>query len=211
MAALCAVGLSAMAKPAPGCEGTPWEVGGTAGTTDLVVAWTNDTELVVQGTGTVTNLADVAKDGLTAITVTKATVTGAEAQAFLGIGAVGAPVALKLPDGWMGALPDQDGKWYGAFAMLTGYPFMVKNVTFQQRYPWNVLVDIAFNLTGVGHVHVAVSAFTNDVKAVDVSALEGKTAFDLGEGAGAAGRVDGRGEDEPPCADLRVRRAEEEP
>ena len=141
--------------PSPeGSEGNPWKVGGTDGTGDLVEAWTNGTGvLTVQGAGSVTNLADVIADwadikgGITAINVASNGVTGAMAQAFAGLGDP-TPVALTLPDGWQGELPD-GGNWYGAKVELRdGYPLTVRNVRARQRWPWNGKVDVLCDMTG---------------------------------------------------------------
>ena len=140
--------------PPEGSEGNPWKVGGTDGTGDLVEAWTNGTGvLTVQGAGSVTNLADVIADwadikgGITAINVASNGVMGAMAQAFAGLG-VPAPVALTLPDGWQGELPD-GGNWYGAKVELRdGYPLTVRNVRARQRWPWNGKVDVLCDMTG---------------------------------------------------------------
>ena len=165
-----------------GCEGNPWEVGGTDGTDDLVTAWTNGTELVIDGTGTVTNLADIAKGGLTAVKITEATVKGAAKDAFKGVGGESA-VKVSLPDGWQGELPDEDGKLYGMKVDMANfvYPMAVKNVKFQQRYPWNGLVDISCDLSGAGYVQIAVSTLQDGKKLCDVKAIEGETTIDLGE------------------------------
>ncbi len=99
-----------------GSEGNPWNIG-TDGKTppQYVTAYTNGTELVIGGAGTVAALKDVdgLKDllaNLTAITITEPTVMGAADNAFYGVN----NVTLTLPDGWQGELPDEDGRWYGA-------------------------------------------------------------------------------------------------
>lgn len=160
-AALCAIGLSAFAEGS-GALDDPWKVGGTDSTDDLVEAWTNGTGvLTVQGAGSVTNLADVVKDGIVAINVANATVTGAVAQAFAGLGDP-EPVALTLPDGWQGEFPDEDGNWYGAKVEMTAYPYTVRNVAFTQHWPWTDRIDVTCDLTGpAGWGDVAVTAYTN--------------------------------------------------
>ncbi len=128
-----------------GGEDNPWDID------EGITAHTNGTELVIAGEGTVTKFADVianwsaVKDGIAVINVSSAGVTGVEDAAFAGLSGV----ALTLPDGWQGELPDEDGNWYGATEVtLTAVPFAVKNITFAQRWPWNGLVDIDFDLTG---------------------------------------------------------------
>ena len=172
-----------------GCEDNPWEVGGTDETDDLVTAWTNGNELVIGGTGAVTNLADVAKeirDGIKAITITKPTVTGAAEDAFLGLGG-GSEVKVSLPDGWQGELPDKDGKLYGMKVDMTNftYPTAVKNVEFLQRYPWNGLVDITCDLSGEGAVKLTVAVLTNGVTLVAKPTITGETTVDLDAAGGA--------------------------
>ena len=176
----CGEGLSVRAVrdtpltplPPEGSEGNPWKVGGTDGTGDLVEAWTNGTGvLTVQGAGSVTNLADVIADwtdikgGITAINVASNGVTGAMAQAFAGLG-VPAPVALTLPDGWQGELPD-GGNWYGAKVELRdGYPLTVRNVRARQRWPWNGKVDVLCDMTGPAGAKDAVVTVKDGEKAL---------------------------------------------
>ena len=170
----------------PGSEGNPWVVGGDdKDPTKVVEAWTNSTELVIQGGGTITNLADVAKDDIAAIRITKATVTGAAEDAFKGL----SDVALSLPDGWQGELP-KDGVWYGATGVtLAGIPLAVKNVTSLQRYPWNGLVDIACDLTGAGTVTLSATVLTNGVEFIANPTLEGVPTVDLGAAGGVTNGV----------------------
>lgn len=191
--ALCAAGLAAFAEGS-GTVDNPWKVGGTDGTGDLVEAWTNGAGvLTVQGAGTVTNLAEVAQDGLTAISVTDPTVTGVADNAFAGFSGF----ALTLPDGWQGELPDEDGNWYGATDVtLKNVPLAVKKVTFLQRYPWNGKVDIGFGVTGPdGETNVVVTvrdgetALTNFTAAVTIPA-DGVLATNLVWDAATAGLVD---------------------
>ena len=164
----------------PGAEYSPWEVGGDdTDPTKVVGAWTNGTELVIEGSGTVTNLTAIpsaVKSGLTAITI-KAGVTGAAPLVFAGV----KDFALTLPDGWQGELPDDKGNWYGATGVeLTGgTPFAVKNVTSQQRYPWNGLVDITCGLTGSGTVTLSATVLTNGVVFIEAKTLIGETTIDL--------------------------------
>ena len=173
----------------PGAELTPWEVGGDGeAPTKVVGAWTNGTELVIEGSGTVTNLTAIPsaiKSGLTAITI-KFGVTGAAPGVFAGFGKFN----LSLPDGWQGELP-KDGNWYGATGVdLAGdYPLAVKNVKFQQRYPWNGLVDIACDLTGAGEVTLSATVLTNGVTCIAKPTLEGETTVDLDAVGGATNGV----------------------
>ena len=60
-------------------------------------------------------------------------------------------------------------------------PFTVKNVKFQQRYPWNGLVDISFDLAGAGKVALNVTALTNGVPLCEAKAITGARVIDLGE------------------------------
>ena len=57
----------------------------------------------------------------------------------------------------------------------------VANVTFAQRYPWNGLVDISFDLTGAGKVALNVTALTNGVTLCEATSIAGATVIDLGE------------------------------
>ena len=162
--ALCAAGLAAFAEGS-GTLDNPWKVGGTDGTDDLVEAWTNGTGvLTVQGAGTVTNLAEVAQDGLTAITITEATVTGVADNAFAGFSGF----ALTLPDGWQGELPDEGGNWYGAKVDMDsfGYPLTVRNVRARQRWPWNGKVDVLCDMTGPAGAKDAIVTVKDGEKAL---------------------------------------------
>ena len=169
----------------PGAELTPWVVG-TDGEdpTKVVEAWTNGTELVIQGEGAIADLSKIPADvkgGIAAITI-KAGVTGAAPGVFAGFNGV----SLTLPDGWQGELPE-DGVWYGAEGVkLTKLPLAVKNVVFQQRYPWNGLVDVSCDLTGAGSVTLGAKVLADgetlvakptlvDVPTVDLDAAGGVT------------------------------------
>ena len=158
---------------APGDEGNPWKVGGTDGTDDVVEAWTNGAgKLVIQGKGSVTNLAAVVKAGIAAIDVTEPTVTGAVADGFAGFG-VPTSVNLTLPDDWQGEFPDATGNWYGAKIDMTGfvYPLTMRNVTFAQRWPRNGKVDIGFALTGhAGETNVIVTVYDGEKKITNFTA-----------------------------------------
>ncbi len=166
-----------------GCEDNPWDIG------EGVTAYTNGTELVIGGEGTIADLSEIpggVKGDITAVTVADPPVTGAEADAFAGLD----DIALTLPDDWQGELPDEDGNWYGAKNVtLTAYPIAVKNVKFQQRWPWNGLVDITCDLTGEGVVTLNVTALTNDAPLCMVTSLMGGTTVDLDAAGGVANGV----------------------
>ena len=157
-----------------GCEDNPWDVG------EGVTAYTNGTELVIVGAGTVEDVSEVlsgAKGGIEAITIPEATVKGAEENAFNDFN----NISLTLPDGWQGELP-KNGVWYGATGVeLTRWPMAVKNVKPQQRYPWNGKVDVTYDVSGEGKVAVTLSATANGAK-VNVSTVTGTTTADLGDG-----------------------------
>ena len=168
-----------------GSEDNPWVVGddGKTPPENLVEAYTNGNELVVQGKGTVLDLSEIpaaVKDGITAITVTEPTM-GVLTDALRGIGATGGTIALTLPDNWQGELPEK-GAWYGATGVtLTAWPTAVRNIKVQQRYPWNGLVDIKFALTGEGDVKVKLSVTVDGVKLAKPT-VTGAKKFDLGTG-----------------------------
>ena len=65
----------------------------------------------------------------------------------------------------------------------------VKNVTFQQRYPWNGLVDITCDLSGTGKVTLGVTALTNGVKFVEATTITGETKIDLDAAGGVTNGV----------------------
>ena len=169
-------GLFRIAEAIKGCEDNPWEVG------DGVEAYTNGTELVIVGEGTITDLSEIpgaVKDAVAAITISEATVKGAADDAFTGTGGF----MVTLPDNWQGALPNAGGKWYGATNVgFTRVPMAVKNVKVTQRYPWNGLMDVKFDLTGEGYVAVSVQVMTNGVMAVENPTVTSGTTFDLGTG-----------------------------
>ena len=177
-------GLYQIVEKIKGCADNPWVVGDDGEEPpQLVEAYTNGNELVVQGKGTVLDLSEIpaaVKDGITAITVAEPTV-GVLTDALRGIGASGGTIALTLPDGWQGELP-KGGSWYGATGVeLTRMPMAVKNVKPQQRYPWNGLVDVNFDLMGEGSVKVKVQV-TVDGKKLKKPTVTGETKFDLGAG-----------------------------
>ena len=177
-------GLKRIIAKTPGCEDNPWKVGkdGTE-----VVAWTNGSELVVSGKGTVDALASIKgwggiASGIGAVKVTDASVTNVAAGAFTGI----AGAKVTLPDGWRGEFPDE-GDWYGATDVeMASWPLTVQGVKFLQRYPWNGKVDIDVDVTGTGLVKLSVSA-TIDGKPVTAKTVEGGV-VDCGE---SGGRVKG--------------------
>ena len=162
-----------MVYPLRGSEENPWVVG------EGVEAYTNGTELVIQGKGTVEDLSAIpaiVKGGITAITI-NAGVTGAAEDVFAGL----RDFALTLPDGWQGELPDEDGNWYGATGveLSGGLPLAVKNVRSLQRYPWNGLVDVTCDLTGAGTVTLGVTVLTNGVTFIAKPTIIGETTVDL--------------------------------
>ena len=194
-------GLVRLTPKASGHMDNPWTVG-AGSDPNALTAYTNGTEFVVQGEGEIAKLADAIEgwndfaDGLAAITITDPTITGAEADAFAGIGG-GEPLALTLPDGWQGDLPDESCNWYGANVTLTAMPRTVRNVAFAQRYPWNGKVDITFDLTGAaGETNIVVSAyengtdkladFTTTVTIPDDGVLSAKLVWDLADAGLAA-------------------------
>ena len=169
-----------------GCEDNPWVIGddGKEPPENVVEAYTNGTDtLMIGGAGTITDLSEIpaaVKDGITAITVAEPTM-GVLTDALRGIGASGGTIALTLPDNWQGELP-KGGSWYGATGVeLTRMPMAVKNVKPQQRYPWNGLVDVNFDLMGEGSVKVKVQV-TVDGKKLKNPTVTGETKFDLGAG-----------------------------
>ena len=169
-------GLKRIIAKTPGCEDNPWKVGkdGTE-----VVAWTNGSELVVSGKGTVDALASIKgwggiASGIGAVKVTDASVTNVAAGAFTGI----AGAKLTLPDGWRGEFPEE-GVWYGATDIeMASWPLTVQGVKFLQRYPWNGKVDIDVDVTGTGLVKLSVSA-TIDGKPVTAKTVEGGVGKDV--------------------------------
>ena len=171
-------GLYQIVERSKGCADNPWEVG------EGVEAYTNGTELVIVGKGTITDLSEIppaVKTGITAITI-GAGVTDAADNAFTDFNGID----VTLPDNWQGELP-KDGAWYGATgATLTRVPMAVRNVKPQQRYPWNGLVDVDFDLTGEGSVKVSLSV-TVDGKKLKNPTVTGDTTADLGKGGEVKG------------------------
>ena len=167
-------GLFQIVEKIKGSEDNPWEIG------DGVEAYTNGTELVIVGEGTVTDLKEIpgaVVADVETIAIAESTVTGVKGNAFAGY----SDFKLSLPDGWQGELPKK-GVWYGATGVtLTRMPLAVMNVKVQQRYPWNGLVDVNFDLTGEGDVKVKLSV-TVDGKKLKNPTVTGETTFDLGTG-----------------------------
>ena len=157
---------------------------------DGVEAYTNGTELVIFGEGTVDVLDEtifnvIDRTKLSAITITEATVTGVASDAFQGINGI----ALTLPDGWQGDFPDEGGNWYGAANVsLSAYPLTVRNVTSAQHWPWTDKIDVTCDLTGKGSIELAIALFTNDVKVCDADAanITGATVINLDDEVGEA-------------------------
>ena len=167
-------GLYQIVEKIKGCEDNPWDVG------EGVTAYTNGTELVIVGEGTITDLSeipDTVKNGIEAIEIVDATVKGADENAFNDFN----NISLTLPDNWQGELPT-DGAWYGATGVeLTRMPMVVKNVKVTQRYPWNGLVDVKFDLTGEGSVKVSLSVKVDGKKLKNPAVTSGTT-FELAGG-----------------------------
>ena len=176
-------GLFQIVEKIKGCADNPWVIGddGEEPPKNLVEAYTNGTDkLVIVGAGTITDLSeipDTVKNGIEAIEIVDATVKGAEGDAFTGFN----NISLTLPDNWQGELP-KDGAWYGATGVeLTRMPMVVKNVKVTQRYPWNGLVDVNFDLMGAGSVQVSLSVTVDGKKLKNPTVTSGTT-FDLGTG-----------------------------
>ena len=167
-------GLYRIVEAIKGSEDNPWVIGG-----DGVEAYTNGTELVIVGKGTIADLSEIPADvkfGIGAITVADA--LKAMGDAFMGFN----NIALTLPDNWQDVLPDDKGIWNGATQVtLTAWPKAVKNVKVLQRYPWNGLVDIDFALSGEGPVKVTVQV-TVDGKKLANPTVTGDVTADLGDG-----------------------------
>ena len=166
-------GLYQIVEKIKGSKDNPWDVG--VG----VEAYTNGTELVFVGRGTIADLSEIppaVKTGITAITI-GAGVTDAADNAFTDFNGID----VTLPDNWQGELP-KDGAWYDATNVdLTRVPMAVRNVKPQQRYPWNGLVDVDFDLTGEGSVKVTLSVTVDGTKIKNPTVTSGTT-FDLGKG-----------------------------
>ncbi|MCQ2552317.1 MAG: S-layer homology domain-containing protein [Clostridia bacterium] len=171
----------------PGTEDNPWNVG-TSGHESEVNAYVTPNVscdyLHITGAGIIGSLSAVPdKNRIGHIIVSDATITGAASNVFAGF----KNVSLTLPAGWPGDLPNEGGKWYGANGVtLKSYPNTVRNVTFQQRYPWNGKVDITTEIRGAGALDITVAAFKKKDSAwepIYISAILGETSINLGEGA----------------------------
>ena len=171
-----------------GSPENPWNVGGT-GAENAVQAYTNGNGmLVLEGEGLVVEkpwLGDGIKDGITEIMIKD---RGVElpADAFIGMGADAEEmIVLKLPDGWQGNLPDATGVWQGAKVTIVTWPRMIRNVSFQQRYPWSGTVDITADVYGPesSGVQLVVSALNGRAPlTVSDENLDGDTVVDLTNG-----------------------------
>ena len=164
------------ANPVLGTKTYPYDIGGGA------TAWPNGTELVIGGAGEMGSLSEVAglKDllaGFKSVKIDSNGVTGAVKDAFKGLTE---PVALTLPAGWQGGMPE-DGYMFGVKLDMGAFviPTAIKNVRFQQRYPWNGKLDITCDLTGSGEIRLVVSALRNGVWLCEATAITGETVFDL--------------------------------
>ena len=162
--------------PTPGSPRNPWKVGPEG--SDLPQAYTNGNDgLVIEGAGSVEEkpwLDD--PDGITEITI-KDPDTELPEGAFEGMGSDDEKIKIVLPDNWTGDLPDENGNWYGAKAEVESWPYMVRNVKFQQRYPWNGLVDITADVYGPeDKVLLKVSA-SDGADALPVFSFEGGPNF----------------------------------
>ena len=167
--------------PSEGTVWKPWKVGPEG--SDYPQAYTNrNGELFIEGDGPVTKkpwLDD--KDGITGITI-KDPDTELPDDAFDGIGDDDNKIKVNLPDNWPGDLPDEDGNWYGAKVEIETWPFMVRNVRFQQRYPWNGWVDVFVDVYGPEtNITLAVSAFDGENE-LSVENLEGNLEIVLTNG-----------------------------
>ena len=58
---------------------------------------------------------------------------------------------------------------------------LVRNVKFQQRYPWNGKVDISFDVEGQDLVKLGVTVLTNGVEMGEAKTLEGSMELSLGD------------------------------
>ena len=163
---------------AGGTTGHPWKVGENGGQPQ---AYTNGIgQLVISGLGTVAVkpwLDESVKGTIDEVAVTNPE-TEIPADAFAGMGSDADPVVLDLPEGWRGALPDADGNWFGAKVTIETWPYMVRNLKFQQRYPWNGFVDISADVYGpAGAVALTVQVLSGaEVLAFDT--VQGETTVD---------------------------------
>ena len=158
-----------------GSSANPWKIGPNG--SDLPQAYTNGNGgLVIEGEGTVEKkpwLDD--KDGITAITIKDPEVE-LPGDAFAGMGSDDEKIKIVLPDNWKGELPDGDGNWYGAKAEIANVPFLVRNVKFLQRYPWNGLVDITADLMGYDGADVEIMASVEEkILKISAKSITGQT------------------------------------
>ena len=163
----------------PGDIGNPWMIGPDGAVEPI--AYTNDTQtLVIAGEGAFAQptLKPWLEDGVGPITeiVIKNPQAGLPEDIFAGLGTVENPLSIILPDGWQGDLPVDGEPWHGGYVKIDSghWPFMIRNVRFQQRYPWNGLVDITFDLAGSTNVELRVSA-TDGERTVAASNFVGRT------------------------------------
>lgn len=158
--------------PPDGSVWKPWKVGPED--SDYPQAYTNGNDgLIIEGDGPVTKKPwNDDKDGITEITI-KDPGTELPDDLFEDMGDDDNKIKVNLPDDWPGDLPGPDGDWYGAKVEIETWPFMVRNVRFQQRYPWNGLVDVYADVYGPEtNITLAVSAFDGENE-LSVENLEG--------------------------------------
>ncbi len=185
--------LYRIVEVAKGSADNPWVIGndGETPSPHEVEAWTNGTELVIGGKGTITDLSAIPTDvkgGITAINVASNGVAGVASGAFQGVG--DGEIALTLPDNWQGELPDKSGNWYGATGVtLTAYPLAVRNIQTVTHWPWDGKIDITCDLTGTGVVQLAAALMTNGVTVCEARNLTGRTLIDLDDAGGATNGV----------------------
>ena len=147
----------------PGDARNPWPLG-PEGSAEPV-AYTNDTNtLVIEGKGPFDEPTKKPwlEEGVGPITeiVIKDPETELPDDIFEGLGTP-EPIGVELPDGWPADdLPVPGQPWHGGKVKIEEghWPLTVSNVKFQQRYPWNGLVDITFDLTGSTNVELGVWA-----------------------------------------------------
>ena len=145
----------------PGDIGNPWPLGPNGAEP---VAYTNDTNtLVIKGKGPFAEptMKPWLEEGVGPISeiVIKDPETELPDDIFEGLGTP-EPIGINLPDGWPADdLPVPGQPWHGGYVKIEEghWPLTISNVKFQQRYPWNGLVDITFDLTGSTNVELAVT------------------------------------------------------
>lgn len=146
----------------PGDIGNPWPLGPNDAEP---IAYTNDTNtLVIKGKGPFAEptMKPWLEEGVGPITeiVIKDPETELPDDIFEGLGTP-EPIGVDLPDGWPADdLPVPGQPWHGGYVKIEEghWPLTISNVKFQQRYPWNGLVDITFDLTGSTNVELGVWA-----------------------------------------------------